>query len=559
MPGLEIVGVVIGVIPFVIKAVEKYRQGKGRIRLRGKDPMLRRLLQSLDAQHWLLQADIRLTLEKAGVPYDRDCDELSPTIFQDARVSDAVDEYLGNDGTIYYKTVNRCHMALAELIQGIGGLKPMPKNMTELVSTYPTNGGEYELPKKIHFPIKHEELARYTDELNNAISTLQSISSRISSLREHAIERPSSKQVATFASAMNTVRSHAARLYSAISMAYATNCHTQHEARLFLQSRCDYKGRQAAGGTKKDLTFTVSFSPTVSSLDAIAAYKGNITVVEPDDSGQPIRRNNTGRHVTIRVPARTTAQSTSTSAMADICGSIRQAREGGLVLDLYLSESRSLTYCALHDTGVGISMHLSQPSDDFVPLEDLLQGKVGEPWVAIPKIALSLVGASSLLQLVTTPWLRFPLTCRSVRFSRAAIEAAALNPTGIPEPFVAERFSTPANMSQACRTCSVKEYMLELGILLLEIQHWMTIAQYRADRLSSGQPDLVTRYDLARAWIDATQLELLGFHSKVIERCIEFTFASNNPTPSWDDAVLRKSIAEYVIRPLQEHCPPGFQ
>jgi hypothetical protein len=244
--------------------------------------------------------------------------------------------------------------------------------------------------------------------------------------------------------------------------------------------------------------------------------------------------------------------------MADLCGSIRHAREGGLVLDLYLAENRCLTFCNSHDTGTGLSTHMWHSPDEFVPLEHLLQGKLGKPWQAIPKIALSLTIASSLLQLVSTPWLRCPLTSKSVRFSRSAIETASHNQSSIPEPFVEERFATPIASCQSC-PCSVQEYTLELGILLLEIQHWKTIDAYHAERLSNGQPDPGSRGDLARIWAEETRFDMLEFHWEAIQRCLCCTFASKGAVPDWDDNMLRKSIAELVIRPLQEHCPLGLR
>jgi hypothetical protein len=126
MSGLEIVGVVIGVIPLVVAAIDKYRARQSRLSRRNKGPILRRLLQSLESQHFLLVTDIRLTLSRAGALYDPTSTQLSPNIFKDAKVADAVDDYLGENSTTYYNAVDRCHRALAELIHGIAGLSPTP-------------------------------------------------------------------------------------------------------------------------------------------------------------------------------------------------------------------------------------------------------------------------------------------------------------------------------------------------------------------------------------------------------------------------------------------------
>jgi hypothetical protein len=126
MSGLEIVGVVIGVIPVVVASVKKYRERQSRLSFRSKGPILQRLVQCLETQHFLLVADISVTLSKADVPHDPASAQLIPAIFNDPKISDAVDEYLGDHRAIYYKAVNRCYAALAQLIQSIDGLEPMP-------------------------------------------------------------------------------------------------------------------------------------------------------------------------------------------------------------------------------------------------------------------------------------------------------------------------------------------------------------------------------------------------------------------------------------------------
>ncbi|KAL3486007.1 hypothetical protein BJX62DRAFT_216125 [Aspergillus germanicus] len=459
---------------------------------------------------------------------------------------------------MYYNAVDRCHRALAELVQGISGLSPTPTSLADLVTTYPTKNGQYALPDKIRLSIKREDLDRQIQEMETSILTLQRISDSIASLKAQAIEQPTSTHVGAFVSALNTVRNHAKRLYSAIAVAYPTTCHSQHEARLVLQSRSDLGRKRPGGGTKKDLTFIVSFSPTGSLPDPIPSYRGNITVMDDDGGTQASSTSITKKKVTISLPSVPNSPSKPKSAMANLCSSIRHAREGGLILDLYLAENRYLTYCNLHDTGTGLSTHTWHSHDEFVQLEHLLQGKLGKPWQAIPKIALSLTIASSFLQLVSTPWLRCPLTSKSVRFSRSAIETASHNQRSIPEPFVEERFATPTVSCQSC-PCSVREYTLELGILLLEIQHWKTIDTYQAERLRNGQTDTGSRGELARIWADETKMDMLEFHWEAIQRCLCCMFASKGAVPDWDDSMLRKSIAELVIRPLQEHCPLGLR
>lgn len=187
-------------------------------------------------------------------------------------------------------------------------------------------------------------------------------------------------------------------------------------------------------------------------------------------------------------------------------------------------------------------------------LEALLMDKSSTPWLRNHRMALSLVIVSSLMQLITTPWLRVPLTSSSVRFARSALDVARLDLSAIPEPFVEEEFRSSNGSTATCRDCNVRQYMIELGILLLEIEHWKTAKEYKHELLSNGQSAPASRYDLASSWLGASMYDLLQFHHEAVTRCVECTFDTSRSTLSWDDPALRKSIAEYVLKPLQENC-----
>lgn len=194
-------------------------------------------------------------------------------------------------------------------------------------------------------------------------------------------------------------------------------------------------------------------------------------------------------------------------------------------------------------------------------LKQLLEDKRGLPWLPNHKRSLSFTIVSSLLQLVTTPWLHLPLTSSTVRFSRISVEASTVDFSLIPEAFVEEKFLRSTGLAAAHEQCNVRQYMLELGILLLEIEHWRNVEDYENELLKEGLPIPPDRYGLARSWVDSpwSTCHLLPSQVDAISRCLEFTFATSSATPSWDDAVLHKSIAELVLKPLRETCPPQFR
>ncbi|KAL4986565.1 hypothetical protein BDW68DRAFT_178687 [Aspergillus falconensis] len=555
MSGLEVVGVVLGAIPIVIMAVEKYRERQTRIAFRNKDPYVLRLIQSLRDQHYLLVSDIRLTLNGAGVDYDTLSTGLLPTLFRDPNIAEAVKEYLGSDSDVYLQAVERCRVVLAGLVGRIEGLGSV-SDLDNLVRTY---GCQRQLPKKIRFPIKRDELDRQIQDLDNATMMLRRISDNMTALRVQVSLQTRSRQISRLTSALSTVRNYARRLYSAVASAYPSHCHPHHEARLFLRSRSYFLERASEDKLWKDFTFTVLLSPAMSAAGSTNSYRTDIKVAKGDDGpDEQSTQISTCSRVVIQPPTPPTTAEPTRAAMDDLCKSIRRAKNGGIVLDLQVSERNCLMYCHLQRSGPSSSMHLVVEPDGFVTLEELLV-KPDASWLPNHRIALSLTVASSLLQLVSTPWLPSPLTSSSVWFSRSAVQSAMLDLSAIPEPFVEERFRRPAATGTGCPACGVKECMLELGILLLEIAHWKTIDDYGKDMQNKGLPASTSRYDLAKAWMDASRYLILKVHWDLIMRCIENTFATSGPDLNWDDVVFRKSVAELVVKPLQENCIQHLQ
>ncbi|KAL3460893.1 hypothetical protein BJX64DRAFT_289831 [Aspergillus heterothallicus] len=556
MSGIEIVGIVLAVIPIAIAAIEKYRSpyfGQRFGSFRKKDVFVQRLLRILDAQKFLLKTDIQITLDNAGVDYDRFSDHINPALFQDTTVADAVHNYLGKDADVYYGAVERCRIILAEVVGKIQGLAPVPSDLAALVRAYPQTAGRYQLPERIKFPVSKHELESQITELNEATTTLQRVSDGMFRVRERVILRSSSAQSTAFMSALNKVRTHARKLYLAISAAYSSRCHAQHEARLFLSSHAHILERPNTSRDRKPLSFTVLFSPEISLSGASPSYRTDIKIADATNSS-PAAPAALGR-VKFSPPTPPITPERQRSTVHDLCQAIQMARDGGIILELMLSEDKCLTHCYISSSVSTDSIHGIASIDGFVTLQDLLNDKLQPAWLQGPKMVLSSIVASSTMQLVTTPWLRLPLTSRSVRFSQHEVEQALRHPRAVPEPFVEEFFTHTKPLPPLPKGCSVREYMLELGILLLEIDRWKTLDDYQTERATNGQPTLLSRYDLARNWAETTELDRLQPHQCAIERCIECTFATSGAIMDWEDGVLRKSIAELVLRPLQENCP----
>lgn len=135
MSGFEVVGVVLGVIPLLVSAIEKYKTTSHLMRyFKYKEPFVAQLIQSLEDQKFFIESDLYIPLRATHLDDDRISELLgqpSSNIFNDLEIVDAIRGYLGDGYLPYQRAVTRCYQALAQIASSIGGLaSPSPVRMT---------------------------------------------------------------------------------------------------------------------------------------------------------------------------------------------------------------------------------------------------------------------------------------------------------------------------------------------------------------------------------------------------------------------------------------------
>ncbi|CAI7565882.1 unnamed protein product [Penicillium manginii] len=190
MSGFEVVGVVLGAIPLLISAIEKYKATSQRLKyFKYKEPYIAQLIQSLEDQKFFLESDLYIPLNSTHLEEDQINHLLcqpNPDLFQDAEISQALREYLG-DGYAPYQR-----------------------------AAHPMKNGKYELTKKIKFSLQKEDLEKRIKDLNDSTAMLRRIR-ETSALKTDVTLQSTSRTITKFTSALNTVQNYAHRLYSAIS------------------------------------------------------------------------------------------------------------------------------------------------------------------------------------------------------------------------------------------------------------------------------------------------------------------------------------------------------
>lgn len=129
MSGFEIVGVVLGAIPLIISALEKYKTTSRRLRyVRQKEVLVNELIRSLNEQRCFIKGDIYLILkttfledEEIDMFLNQSSSRLSE-LFSDQMLAQEVQECLGDWYIPYITALDRCENMLMAIAKNLTGL-----------------------------------------------------------------------------------------------------------------------------------------------------------------------------------------------------------------------------------------------------------------------------------------------------------------------------------------------------------------------------------------------------------------------------------------------------
>ncbi|PGH26816.1 hypothetical protein AJ80_01582 [Polytolypa hystricis UAMH7299] len=282
MSGLEVVGVLLGVIPLVVSALKNYKETKQRyIWFTSKEPYINRLIQSLNEQIYFIRADVGVALRATDLEQERIKAFLNDpdlNLLRDLEVAEAIRDYLGDGFQLYFDALGRCQETVCGIVKNLNSLVSGTKREN------PRKNGDFEFTKKIKFSLRKEDLDAQITELERSAKVWSRINKQ--SMRGEAVAvQSNSRTITKFASALATIRSSAHRLYSAISRGYVDSCHEQHEAQLFLQTRSALiQGPKQKSLKKPPVPFEVAFCvAAVTPGQGVWSYKTEVQVIEKDD------------------------------------------------------------------------------------------------------------------------------------------------------------------------------------------------------------------------------------------------------------------------------------
>lgn len=128
MSGFEVAGLILGVVPLTIAALEQYKTAHDMIRYYNhRSVYIDRLIQALEEQKFCLESEFDIVLRAAGFEQQNIgtiSGEYLQTILLRSDVVEELSRYLGRGYDPYRKALIRCETSLGEIVRKIGGLVP---------------------------------------------------------------------------------------------------------------------------------------------------------------------------------------------------------------------------------------------------------------------------------------------------------------------------------------------------------------------------------------------------------------------------------------------------
>ncbi|KAH7133179.1 hypothetical protein B0J13DRAFT_626194 [Dactylonectria estremocensis] len=436
MSGLEVAGVVLGVLPLVITALSAYKQGKGVLAsLRKFRGLLDDLIHQLQTQKTAFYLDILDLLREARVPGILQCggdptEETCANILLDAKTGTQVHDYLGH---------------------------PAPKDdLSNIIHASKMQNASLVLKGRLKFTIDRKTLDALVKDLGTERYSLGKLIKRVKTKREwEANELTNSSTTLTLAFAR--VRESATLLYGTACECWACEHHGLHTVMIRLDHRI---GTDSTKKTRPSTDLGLFFPIKESVLQGIEVAA---RVAEP--LRKPIVKFKNIHNDGLEVPAITVTEACDRLSPAriqikSIFDDAQHARNQGQVLALELMSDALGLSDAKHKPhqSYNISTTLTGFLKDTAPDEDARMNPLNET-------LLTLNVVSSALQLRPTVWCNIPWNSMSIKFP-IPLEDDLRIP--VYTPYVELAVDAGLLQSHTCSpeltTTAAKTTMLELAI-----------------------------------------------------------------------------------------------
>lgn len=422
-----------------------------------------------------------------------------------------------------------------------------------------------DLAPRIRLALGITDMKDMIEEIDKCSSAVERFS-KLALSNCQSMNSNSSRRSQKLAKAFRQIRGLAGGLYNAVLDGFRDECHDSHEARLYLDDRIDaaHQGlhrRGAAGPDAPLMMFDLVFYAGGQKEDTLY-YETAVQVFDDHNTdnvntGPGNAPGSAKTTVTFCVTDDLPDSKPNVATITNICTTIKEARGMKPRLSFALLEDGQMGTFPDHNATPPTRSLSQENYGNYVSLSQILKtSSTTLPWK--PRLQLSLSLASSLLQLLQTPWLTQAWRKDALFF---LVSEAPSGPSGLGKrsaqpdlnrPFVVCNFS---GESPEVRSMETRAVLLELGIILLEIWHGMTLeAHFGIDE--SGKQSQSTRYfeRLAQAleWEADWTNPMPGLFGETVSQCLRGNNVSAGKKLDWEDLNVWSSICGDIIEPLSK-------
>ncbi|KAH0370307.1 hypothetical protein KCU65_g2602, partial [Aureobasidium melanogenum] len=557
MSGMEVAGLVLGIIPLFISAIEHYEDGLRTVRV------LKLVVYRQELAHY------RTKLMTEYGLYSNALEELLVDVVTQQELRDMIDQgygplwkeaalehklrkRLGRTYNTYFLVMKQMQEVMARIaslldIQRQGNitgaqlesllLAHPPKHASPQNASHST---VYEFKKRLKFGFRSGQIQPLLEELgryNNALYQFSESSRRLEGLRSTAPRT-------TFTTPIHHIRECAERLHRCLVGAWACSAHADHVIDLQLDSRICQPGLSEEAADERVL-FSIAFldSKLLNYWHCLEIY---VLTGEPLPSQRQMGR--VGFVTSTPTPS---FDHSTLPTVRCLCTSVSTPQS-----------QAHRTLCLDHNQRLlsGYSIASSNThgqenrSGSTTNLEDVLSlyaaSRRSRPFSSKQAYILGLTIASSFLQLRATPWLCGSWRAKNVLF----IDESAADSIDFDKPYIRQTYPSchqqqnplqaTAGADDSDDNCS----FLNLGIMLLEIFFREPI-DLRRTPADSGPNQSFSDLQTVRRWVQQDKEEMpIGFY-KAVSFCIG-CFASTNV--DLQDNGFRQTVVDQVIVPLKD-------
>ncbi|KIX00630.1 uncharacterized protein Z518_09695 [Rhinocladiella mackenziei CBS 650.93] len=552
MSGIEVAGLILGAIPILTEGLQTYRKSLKAVKPAfEKRKTIDSLLRALSRQATILEELLKSVLIESGCEIPSSFPAGIEQILTDSETQEAVKDYLGSKHDIFIFTLEDCDEIFHRLALKIAKLVPSVKDSVELSKLIEANKntkkGQLDLVARMSLVLKIKSFDEDCEKLDAVLHSLQRLCQLISS-NHHLSGQQSSGKTKRLAKAFWNIRKRAEDLYLAVSKGWVFDCHRKHEARLILEDRVEELTELQKRPRNEQLPVYVFQLLLSGQAPQQENFWHESTVqafhVADEDARQPLRSDGpqaTKPRVTIIAPAPELPQR-SMKDIKDICSAIEEARKNQEHIIFALTKD-----CRMATGPTRMAGFKSSKARDGIRLKDLLQNHSQSTRKALSwriKTSLALNVASNFLQLLRTPWALPRLSSDTVSFLQNPNQEADIR-----KPFLSLSFEQstagPAVSNTAFR---VKEALLNLGVMLLEIWHEKTLEDHFP--LSSGSMRVYELQVHALEWLESDPHALPNSYHQAVFHCVAGAMNCVPCPKDWDDMRLWETVFQCVIEPL---------